>query len=75
MVSDRFEDDEAVQAIMSILRKAGKPISTRQVGEEMQRLQLRCPDSTIVFLNRLRQRELIQGERNKEERGWIWWID
>jgi hypothetical protein len=75
MVSDRFEDDEAVQAILSILRKAGKPISTRQVGEEMQRLQLRCPDSTIVFLNRLRQRELIHGERNKEERGWVWWID
>ena len=74
MASDKFEDDEAVQAILGILRKAGKPVSTRDVGLEMQKLQLRCPDSTIVFLNRLRQRGLIQGERNKEERGWVWWI-
>ena len=73
MVSDNFEDDDAVKAILGILRKAGKPVSTRDVGLEMQKLQLRCPDSTIVFLNRLRQRGLIQGERNKEERGWVWW--
>ena len=68
MVSDHLEDDEAVQAILSILRKAEKPISTRNVGEEMQKLKLRCPDSTIVFLNRLRKRGLIHGERNKEQR-------
>jgi hypothetical protein len=75
MVSDKFEDDENVQAILGILRKAGKPSSTREVGEEMQKLQLRCPDSTIVFLNRLRQRELINGKRSKEQRSWVWWID
>ena len=75
MVSDHLEDDEAVQAILSILRKAEKPISTRNVGEEMQKLKLRCPDSTIVFLNRLRKRGLIHGERNKEQRSWVWWID
>ena len=74
MASDKFEDDEAVQAILGILREAGKPVSTRDVGLAMQKLQLRCPDSTIVFLNRLRQRGLIHGERSKEERGWVWWI-
>ena len=75
MASDRFEDDEAVQAILSILRKAGEPITTRTVGEEMQKLQLRCPDTTIVFLNRLRKRGLINGERSKEKRGWVWWVN
>ena len=75
MASDRFEDDEAVQAILSILRKAAEPITTRTVGEEMQKLQLRCPDTTIVFLNRLRKRGLINGERSKEKRGWVWWLD
>ncbi len=75
MVSDKFEEDEAVQAILGILREAGEPLTTREVGEEMQKLQLRCPDSTIVFLNRLRRKELIQGIRSKERRGWIWWID
>ena len=75
MASDRFEDNEAVQAILSILRNAGEPLTTRTVGEEMQKLQLRCPDTTIVFLNRLRKRGLIHGERSKEKRGWVWWID
>jgi hypothetical protein len=75
MVSDYFEENEAVQAILRILRKADTPITTREVGEEMQKLQLRCPDSTIVFLNRLQQRELIHGKSSKEQRGWIWWIN
>ena len=74
-MADKFEEDEAVQAILSILRNAGEPITTRTVGEEMQKLQLRCPDTTIVFLNRLRKRGLINGERSKEKRGWVWWID
>ena len=74
-MANRFEDDEAAQAILSILKKAGEPITTRTVGEEMQKLQLRCPDTTIVFLNRLRQRGLIKGERSKEKRGWVWWVD
>jgi hypothetical protein len=75
MVSDYFENDETVKAIIAILKKAEKPISTRNVGEEMQKLKLRCPDSTIVFLNRLRKRGLIQGERSKEQRGWVWWVN
>jgi predicted transcriptional regulator len=75
MASDRFEDDKVVQAILGILKKAGKPLTTRNVGEEMQKLQLRCPDTTIVFLNRLRKHGLIKGERSKEQRGWIWWVD
>jgi hypothetical protein len=67
------EGDEAIDAILGILKKAGKPVTTREVGEEMQKLQLRCPDSTIVFLNRLRKNGVINGERSKELRGWIWW--
>ncbi len=66
--------DEAIDAILDILKKAGKPVTTREVGEEMQKLQLRCPDSTIVFLNRLRKNGVIHGERSKELRGWIWWV-
>lgn len=75
MSPDKLEEDEAVQAILKILKNANSPITTREIGEEMQKLQLRCPDSTIVFLNRLRQKELIHGERSKEQRGWIWWLD
>ena len=67
--------NEGVQTILGILSRAGKPITTREVGEEMQKLQLRCPDSTIVFLNKLRKNGVIHGERSKERRGWIWWIN
>jgi len=71
----KAEGDEAVEAILGILRKAGTPVTTREVGDEMQKLQLRCPDSTIVFLNNLRRKSVIHGERSKERRGWIWWVD
>jgi hypothetical protein len=71
----KAEGNEAVDAILDILRRAGKPVTTREVGEEMQKLQLRCPDTTIVFLNRLRKDSVINGERSKELRGWIWWVD
>lgn len=68
------EGDEAIDAILGILKRAGKPVTTREVGEEMQKLQLRCPDSTIVFLNKLRKKGVVHGERSKELHGWIWWM-
>ena len=68
------ESDEAEDAILNILRNAGKPLTTRDVGLEMQKLKLRCPDTTIVFLNKLRKKGIIKGERNKELRGWVWWV-
>jgi hypothetical protein len=74
MTTEINQENESIQAIFRILKKAGKPITTREVGKEMHKLQLRCPDSTIVFLNKLRQKDLIQGKRSKEQRGWIWWI-
>jgi len=75
MESRQPEGDEAVDAILGILRRAGEAVTTREVGEEMRKLQLRCPDSTIVFLNKLRLKGVIHGERSKERRGWIWWVD
>ncbi len=71
----KAEGDVAIEAIMGILRRAGKPVTTREVGVEMQKLQLRCPDTTIVFLNKLRRNGVIHGERSKELRGWIWWVN
>jgi hypothetical protein len=68
------EPNEAEQAILTILKNAGNPLTTRAVGLEMQKLQLRCPDTTIVFLNKLRKKGIVQGERNKELRGWVWWV-
>lgn len=71
----RLEGDEATKTIVKILKQADEPLTTRQVQEETQKRMVRCPDTTIVFLNRLRQKGVIHGERNKEARGWIWWVD
>jgi len=70
-----LKGDEASRTIIEILRKAGRPLSTREVQAETQRLLVRCPDSTIVFLNRLRLSCAIKGERSREARGWVWWVD
>lgn len=68
-------DDEAVDFILQILREGGGPLTTRQIQEEARKRLLRCPDSTVVFLNRLRIKGLVRGERSKERRGWIWWVE
>ena len=74
-MGQRKQEDEATQQVLEILRDAGRPLTTREISEETQKRLVRCPDATIVFLNRLRQRGVIHGERSKEFRGWVWWVD
>jgi len=71
----RLGEDEAVDLILSVLRDGGRPMTTREIQEEVEKRRARCPDSTAIFLNRLRLRGLIKGERSKDRRGWIWWVD
>ena len=71
----RLKGDEAVDLILQVLKGAGKPLTTREVQGETEKRMVRCPDSTAVFLNRLRINGVIKGERSKERRGWIWWIE
>ena len=75
MVYRRLEGDEAVGLILRVLREAGRPLTTREVQAETERRLVRCPDTTAVFLNRLRINGIIKGERSKERRGWIWWVE
>ena len=71
----RLEGDEAVDLIVQVLEEAGKPLTTREVQRETEKRLVRCPDSTAVFLNRLRIKGVIMGERSRERRGWIWWVE
>ena len=71
----RLPRDEAVDLILSVLREGGRPMTTREIQEEVEKRRARCPDSTAIFLNRLRLRGLIMCERSKERRGWIWWVE
>ncbi len=71
----KLEGNDASKMILTILKEAGRPLSTREVQLETQKRLVRCPYSTIVFLNGLRQNGVIHGERNREARGWVWWVD
>jgi repressor of nif and glnA expression len=71
----KLSGKEGTDLIIKILKEAQRPLSTREIQQETQKRLVRCPDSTIVYLNRLRLKGVINGERRKEMRGWVWWID
>jgi hypothetical protein len=71
----RLEGNEAVELILQVLGEAGRPLTTREVQAETEKRLVRCPDSTVVFLNRLRIKGFINGERSKEKKGWVWWVE
>lgn len=71
----KLSEKEAVRIILSILEKAEKPLSTRDIEGETRKLLITCPDNTPVFLNRLRLKGVIKGQLSPERRGWIWWIE
>jgi len=71
----KLSEKEATKIILSILKKAEKPLSTRDIEGETRKLLITCPDNTPVFLNRLRLKGVIRGQLSPERRGWIWWIE
>jgi len=74
MSERKLSEDEAVQLILSILKAAGKPMTTKKIEEETRKRLVQCPDKTPVFLNRLRLKGLLEGRLSTEHRAWIWWI-
>ncbi len=75
MMGEKLVEDEAVGFVLSVLKRAGRPLTTREVQEEADRRLIRCPDSTPVFLNKLRLNGVIKGEYSKERKAWIWWVE
>jgi len=70
-----LSEEEAIQLVLSILKAAGKPMTTKEIEEETRKKLVQCPDKTPVFLNRLRLKGTIKGQLSTERRGWIWWIE
>jgi hypothetical protein len=62
------------ELIVSILREAKKPLTTRQLQLETQKLVPHCVSSNVVVLNLMRIRGMIKGKRT-ENGSWIWWIE
>jgi hypothetical protein len=70
-----LSEEEAIQLVLSILKAAGKPLTTKEIEEEARKKLVQCPDKTPIFLNRLRLKGTIKGQLSPERRGWIWWIE
>ncbi|MDP2900404.1 MAG: hypothetical protein Q8O47_05495 [Candidatus Bathyarchaeota archaeon] len=69
-----LKGEDADRLIIQLLSEAGRPLTTREIQAETERRLVRCPDSTVVFLNKLRLSGTIHGEMSKERRGWVWWV-
>jgi hypothetical protein len=59
--------------IVSILREAKKPLTTKELSVEVHKLVPRCMSDNIVVLNLMRIRGTIKGKR--VEGSWVWWLD
>ena len=65
---------EGPELIVSVLREAGEPLTTRRLQEEVRKVQPRCIASSVVALNLMRIRGTIKGRR-REDRSWVWWVE
>lgn len=70
----KLGEKEAIKIILDILSEAEGPLTTREIEEETKKLLVSCPDTTPVFLNRLRIQGIVEGQLSREKRGWVWWI-
>ena len=62
------------ELVISILRDAEHPLTTRQLQEEVRKVVPQCIASSVVALNLMRIRGSIKGKRT-EDRKWVWWIE
>lgn len=60
--------------LVSILKEAGKPMSTRELYEESRKIIPDCASANVIILNLMRIRGTIKGKRTKD-RKWIWWVE
>jgi len=71
----KLTEEESLELILSVLKAAGKPLTTRDVDGEIRKRLVSCPDGLPVLLNKLRLRGLVKGQLSAEQKGWIWWIE
>ena len=62
------------ELIVSILREAVEPLTTRQLQEEVKKETSFCLASSVVALNLMRIKGTIKGKRT-EKRKYVWWVE
>lgn len=61
------------ELIVSILREADVPMTTKELYLESRKRVPGCASANVVILNVMRLRGTIKGKR--EDRKWIWWVE
>jgi len=74
LMTSKHKGKVGPELIKSILNEAEDPLTTKQLQEEVHKVESRCLFSSAVALNLMRISGTIKGKR-KEDRKWIWWID
>ena len=74
MSESKHEGKVGPELIKSILNEAEDPLTTKQLQEEVHKVESRCLFSSAVALNLMRISGTIKGKRT-EDRKWVWWID
>lgn len=72
---EQLTEQDAENLIVSLLSKANRPLTTREIEEKIQVKDKRCPDSAVRFLSKMRFKDIIKGKLSIEHKGWIWWIE
>jgi hypothetical protein len=73
--AEKPDESRSEQTMLSILKGAAGPLTTREIQELARKALVQCPDSTVAFLNRLRIKGLVRGTFSKEKQSWIWWTE
>ena len=71
--STTMTDAEAETFVLSTLRDRG-PLTTQEIEQLASSEGRRCPDQTVIFLTKMREKGLIVGEVSVERRGWVWQV-
>ena len=67
------ENQIGPELLISILREAERPMTTRELHEESGKKIPNCASANVIILNLMRLRGSIKGKRTKD-RKWIWWV-
>ena len=71
-MSEPKKDQIGLELLVSILKEAGKPMTTRELYEESRKIIPDCAAANVIILNLMRIRGKIKGKR--KDRKWIWWV-
>lgn len=62
------------KTILSLMQGANEPLTTREIEKRIERMDVRCPDTPAHYLNRLRNRGVIDREFSHDKKGFVWYI-